>query len=300
MWFFRFLVIGLTATVFVCGRVVFPMIQDKIDRASLLPDDFTLEDLSLLNDQDPEITPGLFQGDMAMDNEIYKYWRVGLRWDVFPDKLWPNRTIPYAISPLYDAEDMITIYTAIRTLSTMTCIKFRKWNGKEDDFLLIWPIKYPKGCWSFVGKTGGAQLLSLQAPDATGQNCLGGEGRAIHELMHAIGIFHEQSRSDRDRFVKIHWDNMIPAYKSNFEKQSLENTTYSFEYDYDSIMHYGKSYFSKAKGKPTMTARMENIKLGQRRGLSKTDCLKINDLYGCLDDPKLMKKYYTLCNVLGL
>lgn len=79
-----------------------------------------------------------------MDNEIYKYWRVGLRWDVFPDKLWPNRTIPYAISPLYDAEDMITIYTAIRTLSTMTCIKFRKWNGKEDDFLLIWPIKYPK------------------------------------------------------------------------------------------------------------------------------------------------------------
>lgn len=39
MWFFRFLVIGLTATVFVCGRVVFPMIQDKIDRASLLPDD---------------------------------------------------------------------------------------------------------------------------------------------------------------------------------------------------------------------------------------------------------------------
>lgn len=65
-------------------------------------------------------------------------------------------------------------------------------------------------------------------------------------------------------------------------------------------MHYGKSYFSKAKGKPTMTARMANIKLGQRRGLSKTDCLKINDLYGCLDDPKLMKKYYTLCNVLGI
>lgn len=162
-----------------------------------------------------------------MDNEIYKYWRVGLRWDVFPDKLWPNRTIPYAISPLYDAEDMITIYTAIRTLNTMTCIKFRKWNGKEDDFLLIWPIKYPKvsfsferrknceitlinlqGCWSFVGKTGGAQLLSLQPPDETGPNCLGGEGRAIHEMMHAIGIFHEQSRSDRDRFVKIHWDNV--------------------------------------------------------------------------------------------
>ena len=48
--------------------------------------------------------------------------------------------------------------------------------------------------------------MSLQPPDATGPNCFGNEGRAIHELMHAIGVFYEQSRADRDRFVKIHWD----------------------------------------------------------------------------------------------
>jgi hypothetical protein len=29
----------------------------------------------------------------------------------------------------------------------------------------------------------------------------------------------------------------------NFNKESLENTTYSFEYDYGSIMHYGQFYF---------------------------------------------------------
>lgn len=39
MWFFQFLVFGLMAAVFVYGRVVFPMISDNIDRASLLPDD---------------------------------------------------------------------------------------------------------------------------------------------------------------------------------------------------------------------------------------------------------------------
>lgn len=65
-------------------------------------------------------------------------------------------------------------------------------------------------------------------------------------------------------------------------------------------MHYGKTYFSKDKSKPTITARMSNIKLGQRRALSKTDCLKINDLYGCLDDKKLAKKYYTICRILGI
>lgn len=82
--------------------------------------------------------------DIAINNEIFNYWRVGLRWDKFPKKLWPNRTIPYAISPLYEPEDMVTILTAINTIRRMTCLKFPKWNGKQSDFLLIWPIKYPK------------------------------------------------------------------------------------------------------------------------------------------------------------
>ena len=97
-----------------------------------------------MDEQDPELTPGLFEGDQAIDNELFSYFRIGLKWDVFPEKLWPNRTVPFAISPLYETEDMITIMTAIRTLNAMTCVKFVKWNGKAEDFLLIWPIKYPK------------------------------------------------------------------------------------------------------------------------------------------------------------
>lgn len=221
-------------------------------------------------------------------------------WDVFPDRLWKNATVPYAISPLYDPADQATIYQAIRTIDLMTCVKFVEWNGITKDFLLIWPIKYPKGCWSYVGRTGGAQIVSLQPPNHRSSNCLGTEGRAIHELMHALGIFHEQSRADRDRFVKIHWDNILPKYKNNFEKQSLKNATYAFEYDYESIMHYGKGYFSKVKGMPTMTAKTPGVKMGQRRGMSITDCLKINELYGCLDEPRLSKKYYALCRVLGI
>ena len=66
-------------------------------------------------------------------------------------------------------------------------------------------------CWSYVGKFGGPQILSLRPPDAEGPNCLGGEGRSIHELLHALGIFHEQSRADRDEFVDIHPENIIPG-----------------------------------------------------------------------------------------
>lgn len=72
---------------------------------------------------------------------------------------------------------------------------------------LLWFFR----CWSYVGRFGGTQIVSLQPPDEKGPNCLGSEGRAIHELLHALGIFHEQSRADRDKFVKIHLENVIPG-----------------------------------------------------------------------------------------
>ena len=62
-----------------------------------------------------------------------------------------------------------------------------------------------------MGRFGGPQLVSLQPPDTRGPNCLGNEGRAIHELLHALGIFHEQSRADRDQFVEVHMENVIPG-----------------------------------------------------------------------------------------
>nr|CAD7195338.1 unnamed protein product [Timema douglasi] len=229
------------------------------------------------------------------------YWRNGLRWDVHQSRLWQNNTVPYVISPLYEPEDYVTIYKAILTLNFMTCIKFVPWDEKVPDYLLIWPVKYPRGCWSAVGKTGGQQLVSLQPPEGRKPNCLGKEGRVIHELLHALGIFHEQSRADRDDFVNVHEENIRPGFKKNFDKQSLENATYNFEYDYNSIMHYGKYFFSKNKGQPTITPKYGNVKLGQRKALSKTDCLKVNDLYGCFSKSRYnMRKYYTLCGFMGI
>ncbi|GFV09259.1 zinc metalloproteinase nas-15 [Trichonephila clavipes] len=59
-------------------------------------------------------------------------------------------------------------------------------------------------CYSMVGRMGGEQNLSL-ATDCDQM------GIVIHEFMHALGFWHEQSRIDRDDYVTIRWENISPA-----------------------------------------------------------------------------------------
>lgn len=63
----------------------------------------------------------------------------------------------------------------------------------------------------------------------------------MHELGHALGFFHEQARPDRDRFVKVLWQNVQQKEKYNFKKATPQMTvSFNKPYDYASIMHYGK------------------------------------------------------------
>lgn len=92
----------------------------------------------------------------------------------------------------------------------------------------------------------------------------------------------------------------VIEFRSNFNKQSPENATYSYEYGYDSIMHYGSHFFSIDPTKPTLTPKTPGVMIGQRKAMSKIDCLKLNDLYGCLNKPEQARIYYNICKTLGL
>lgn len=126
------------------------------------------------------------------------------------------------------------------------------------------------GCASSVGKVGGAQLVYLADGCST--------GNTIHEISHALGMYHEQSRCDRDSFVRILTENIARGYENNFSVQ-CGSASDVLAYDEGSIMHYDPYAFS-ANGLPTIVSlRGLDRLMGQRSGLSNTDEGTINSMY---------------------
>jgi hypothetical protein len=78
-----------------------------------------------------------------------------------------------------------------------------------------------------------------------------------HEIGHLIGLEHEHQRSDRNKYIKIRWNNIIENEWHNFNiiKHSLIPNNL-FEYDIRSFMHYSPISYSKNK---QLTIQFKNI-----------------------------------------
>ena len=68
-----------------------------------------------------------------------------------------------------------------------------------------------------MGKTvnSGSQDLSLQIP-----SCIH-HSTALHELLHALGFAHEQTRPDRDTYVRVNYANIESGSSRQRERHSV-------------------------------------------------------------------------------
>lgn len=92
--------------------------------------------------------------------------------------------------------------------------------------------------------------MNLQSP-----GCMS-VGIVMHEMIHALGFDHEHDRPDRDDYVNIFWQNILPGLEFAFAKDSPKYfTTFDVPYNYRSIMHYDGRAFSK-NGQSTIVAKV--------------------------------------------
>lgn len=181
---------------------------------------------------------------------------------------WPNAVVPYDIGNALPNKQRVT--DAIAHWEEKTNIRFVQRTAAN-------AAQYPNyvhvfkgdGCWSYVGMRGGKQDLSLA------DGC--GLGATIHEFGHAICLWHEQSREDRDSFVSIQWANITAGKESNFNQHIADGDDIG-AYDYASIMHYGRFAFSK-NGQPTILQLQSGPTIGQRSGLSDGDIAAVHAVY---------------------
>lgn len=200
------------------------------------------------------------EGDIAFSFPGKEKRAVGSTWRIWPVNGDRYIIIPYTISQAYPHPERIR--AAMSMWEAAVHIRFVP-RTSETDYVDFVPST--GSTWSSLGRTGRRQTINLQSGRMS--------GNIAHEIGHALGLYHEQARCDRDQYINVLCPNNL-QYRIAFKRDPYARD-YG-PYNYYSIMHYVTGKCMKVRNRPTnMPASIP----GQRDSITYSDALAIRQIY---------------------
>lgn len=288
--------LALIGIVLLLSKFVQPQeIEEGLFEGDIMP---TYESITDFYGEDLAVTMGLepnedIDEDGANSSNRGAEGRLTRHWKEYVNPSNGNYYVPYSFgvgtNGAYTSDERAYISTAFQDLADATGVIDFIPRTNEAEYVMV---VNDGGCSSFIGRVGrffdgGSQKMNIGW-------CVNAYASIQHEMLHALGFYHEQSRIDRDEYVEIHWDNIQDGAEGNFNKANEVNSLES-PYDYCSVMHYSPSAFANFFWLLTITlkdgqdgctdSQFSSVltPFGQRLGVSDLDIEQIRQVYQCRD-----------------
>lgn len=149
---------------------------------------------------------------------------------------WLGGVIPYEFDDNVSQDNADAIGMAMQWWESVASVDFRPYDGE----LYFIHIQSSNNNNSAVGPKLFGQVVNIVSWNNT--------AIMAHELGHALGFWHEQSRADRNNYVTINLANVCQNCCDNDpcdHNFDIEGSSLAYgPYDFDSVMHYGRCDFS--------------------------------------------------------